>query len=186
MSKAVVDEKVSISLGFDQRMVEYVAEHMREGDVREIELATGLDPLVVLSESLRVSWWKRMAYVERNQVVHPIAFFGISTHPDEGWIGVPWMLGTPEMEQYPLAIVRHSKDFMKLHRRRYGRMENHVHAENKPAVKLLKHLGFELEEAAPWGVRGASFNRFYSTGHGPQSMGLNFNGQSPNKRNGGD
>lgn len=148
-------------MGFEQSHIDTLAENMREADKREIDLALGLDPLVVLQDTLRVSWFKRMAYREEDGDIVPVAFFGIATHPEEGWVGIPWMLAAEEAYRYKLSIVRLSKDFMQLPTKRYGMLENHVHFENEKAIKLLKHLGFTVDEPEPWGVQGALFRRFH-------------------------
>jgi len=159
--KTANEDRLGVSLGFDQQMVEFVGERMRTRDVREIQLATGMDQTMVLQESLRVSWWKRMFYLERKRVIYPLAFGGISTHPEEEWIGIPWFLATPQIEEYPVFLMKQMKEAMALHSQRYGRMENYVHVENEPSIKLLTHLGFTFEDPAPWGVQGALYRKFH-------------------------
>ena len=159
--KTEKDGKIKLSVSFGHSHAEYVAEHMRVADKKEIELATGMYRPIVLYETLRLSKWMRMAYRLENTKVYPIAFFGISQHPSEDWIGLPWMLATEEAYRYKLSVVRFAKNFMAEHTKRFGHMYNYVHSENTKAIRLLEHIGFELDDPEPYGVQGALFQRFH-------------------------
>lgn len=150
-----------LSVDFSQRHMEDLAANLREMDKIEIEKGIGIDPLVVIKESVLNSWWKRMAYLNHDGVIEPIAIGGISHMPDDPTGGIPWMLATDKMDEYPRLIMRIMRSAFAEHSQRYTRMENFIHVDNTKSILFLKHLGFEMDEPAPWGVQNAPFIRFH-------------------------
>ena len=74
--------------------------------------------------------------------------------------GSPWLLGSVAMMQHIRNLVPLAAPYIAEMRRLYPVLENHVHADNRVAVRWLRAVGFVLEPAAPYGLHGALFHRF--------------------------
>jgi len=93
------------------------------------------------------------------------AVFGATTRCTLTRSGVPWMLATHEIYQHRKEFLRDSKRYIKALFTAFDYLENYVLAENKASVKWLKWCGFTIEEAAPYGIEKAMFNRFWWRKH---------------------
>lgn len=79
--------------------------------------------------------------------------------------GVPWMLGTPLVTRYQKAFMRQAPGYISQMLGLFPHLLNVVHAENKVAIGWLRHMGFTLAEAQPYGPHGALFHRFEAFRH---------------------
>jgi hypothetical protein len=89
-----------------------------------------------------------------------------------GGIGVPWMLGTELVTQHQRAFMRLSPEYIARMLGAFSHLLNFVHAENVAAVRWLRHMGFRLDEAAPYGPHREPFHRFELHAHelGPHHL----------------
>lgn len=71
-----------------------------------------------------------------------------------------WLLGTPVLTANRRAFARHAARYIGQMLQAYPHLVNCVHAENEPAVRFLRHHGFTLGEAVPYGPHGALFHPF--------------------------
>lgn len=134
-------------------------------DIGELEInelvALGGDKSAkeMLNESLNVSkhaWFG----VEDGKVV---AVGGLSLHPTEEGMGIPWLLSTDTFMRKHLftinslttSLIEHSFNSLGLYL-----LTNHVSLENRPSIKWLKYLGFEFMEQ-PKLINGVWFDTFY-------------------------
>lgn len=134
-------------------------------DIRELEkieleaLGEGKSAKEMLEESLDVSLHTWVG-VEDNKVV---AVGGVSLHPIEEGIGIPWLLSTDEfMQKYlftinslTLSLIEHSFNTLGLYL-----LTNRVSINNRPSTKWLKYIGFEFMEQ-PKLIEGVWFDTFY-------------------------
>lgn len=113
----------------------------------------------MLDESLKVSkhtWFG----VEDDKVV---AVGGLSLHPIEEGIGIPWLLSTDifmknhlfTINSLTTSLIEHSFNNLSLYL-----LTNQVSLDNKPSIKWLKYLGFEFMEQ-PKLINGVWFDTFY-------------------------
>ena len=87
----------------------------------------------------------------------PVVIFGCGQMPDGA--GVPWLVGTDEMERHPVAFYRASRGFIKEMSGMYDYLENYVDVRNKLSVRWLRWAGFVMEE--PEALGSGMFRRFW-------------------------
>ena len=88
----------------------------------------------------------------------PAVIFGIGASLEKG-LGVPWLLATEEVERHPVTFYRMSKSLFPLAVSGYERLVNWVDARNVLSLRWLVWLGFRMEPAVPFGVKGLGFHR---------------------------
>lgn len=138
-------------------LVEHVAANMRQADQDEIWASSNALPLPGLIESLRLSHFSSVAVINGE----PIAVFGLVITQILGGVGVPWLLGTNAIDKHFRIFVRQAFILVDEMSRKCSTLVNYVHAENLKSVKLLKAVGFTVDEPAPFGVEGELFHKFY-------------------------
>lgn len=142
-------------------MVHHIATNLRTADRQECEWGTGMDAGFVIEHSLKESSIFAVAFEENDRQLNPIAVYGVAPMPYENWMGVPWMLATPDIANHPTAVLKISKQFMKILDQHYAYLCNYVCSNNLLSVRYLKHLGFELDSPEPWGVKQVLFHKFH-------------------------
>jgi hypothetical protein len=133
---------------------------MRVQDVAEVRASGRNDLRAVVDEGVRRSV---MCYAVRVDG-RLAAIFGLA--PYGGLlsnIGVPWMLGTPEVPRHRRILARYSKPYIASMLAAYPHLINAVHARNTVAVRWLRHAGFTLHAAQPYGPHGEPFHVFEMT-----------------------
>lgn len=78
----------------------------------------------------------------------PEAMFGISPASLLDGIGQPWMLASDAAYDCGRAWLRVAPLFVTRFARRFPRMENHVHADNLRAQRVIRALGFDIAPEA--------------------------------------
>jgi hypothetical protein len=79
-------------------------------------------------------------------------------------VAAVWLLGTPVLTANRRAFARHAPRYIRQMLQAYPHLVNCVHAENAPAVRFLRHHGFTLGAAVPYGPHGALFHPFEMRG----------------------
>jgi len=135
---------------------DYVAKNMREADKEEIMYLTLMRPApaIRMTVSHAVGLWTGLVDGEI------ACIFGINRKTLTSDIGVPWLLGTPLMNEVPFAFLRGSLGYYKRMEKAFPQMENYVMADHKHAVSWLSWLGFDMGEPMPIGVGGREYIRF--------------------------
>lgn len=139
----------------DEYSLTYIANNLRKLDQDELEAATGRDPAVVLRDAVNISSYVRLAMKDDL----PMALIGLALSGDTG---IPWMLGTDDLTDC-------SREFLTMGREVVDEMQeitpfltNMVDVRNKPAIRLLKHLGFKFSETIDtYGHAELPFVQFY-------------------------
>lgn len=75
-------------------------------------------------------------------------------------IGVPWLIGVEGIERHWAHFARGARQVVAEMLEAYPHLRNFVHAENKPAIKLLAWCGFSLRDPMPFGARAELFHLF--------------------------
>lgn len=138
-------------------MVAHVAANLRPADVEEIRAFYGRDPEEVAMESFEKSHMAWTGLLDGE----PVITFGCATYDLLETTGVPWLVGTPKLEQVPFTFARMSRPFLRLMKDRHLRLTNHVDTRNTLAIRWLRWLGFTLDPAAPAGPFGLPFHHFW-------------------------
>jgi Protein of unknown function (DUF2833) len=129
---------------------------LRAADIAELA-AAGLTS-EALAFSVEASTWAVTVRVDGAMgCVFGVAPLGGTFFSDTG---VPWMLGSDLVRKHQRLLMRGSAPYIRLMLKDYGHLLNFVHAENKEAVRWLKHMGFTLHPEAPHGPHGAPFHKF--------------------------
>lgn len=132
-----------------------LAPRLRAEDAVELELATGKTPLEALKESLEVS--AEAFAAEADGVV--VALWGCSF---QNGAGSPWMVGSPEVLNYPVTFVAIGRVAVDRWSRSCSVLHNLTHTENTVHHRWLRHIGFSFApDVVPCGPAEAPFLHFY-------------------------
>jgi len=137
--------------------IQHVAAHMRAADVAECQACGFTDMAAVLRDEVAISvlcWAVRIDG-------EPACLLGVA--PLAGLLGetgVPWLLGTELVTRNRRAFIRTSRAYIGRMHTAFEHLLNFVHAENTQAVRWLKHAGFAVHPAVPFGPKGALFHPF--------------------------
>lgn len=133
--------------------IPYLAENMREADVREVG-ALGRSPREALESGLRSSLWALTAIEDE-----PVAMLGVASRSMIEGIGVPWMLGTERIYDSGRAMVALVPPVIAEMAATFSRLENIIDKENERALRFLRWAGFSVGDD-PLMIGGVSFLRF--------------------------
>lgn len=135
----------------------HIGRHARRADVEELAAASGRTCLEALLDGLLRCDTPLTGLINGE----PACMFGVVQTNRVYNIGAPWMIGTELLEQHALAFLRRSKPAFYPLAAQYSELVNYVDARHTAAIRWLKWLGFEFDEAKPHGVAGLPFHRFY-------------------------
>lgn len=79
-------------------------------------------------------------------------------------VGIPWMLGTHDLDRHSRLFVLHGKRCVATLLESFERLENYVDARNHKSIRWLRRMGFEIHDPAPYGASGLPFRRFTAGG----------------------
>lgn len=132
-----------------------IARAMREWDRVECA-AFGRTPRQALRLGLAASALSATVLMQGR----PIAMFGVTPISVIEGRGCVWFLGTDAVRRFPrelLVLGRYVLDEMQA---RFPRLENHVARGNRDAVRMLRHWGFDIDDAAVT-IGGVEFVPFH-------------------------
>lgn len=136
--------------------IAHLALHMREADRREVWAWSGSTPQEAFERSLAASPLAWTALLEGE----PVAMFGAGGETLLAPVGVPWLLGTDVLDQYPASVGRASRWGVAQMRACYPVLANWSDARHERAHEWLRWLGFTLGEPQPMGRLGMPFRPF--------------------------
>lgn len=142
---------------------EYIVEHMRVADVREIKASEGNDVDIYnrICPHTYTNFRSDFYYTWHSPSNNPIAISGIVRLISSPKIGVPWLLGTDEIVKYPRQILVESRKILKKAlESKFEYLYNYVHEDNELSKKYLKVIGFKIYEPEPMGPYGELFRKF--------------------------
>jgi len=139
------------------RHAEDLAPRMRKADIDEVRASSGETPLEALIQSIAMSpmsWaWKVDGRV--------IAIFGVAPHPNSPAVGIPWLLGCPEVEQQKIHFLRQCRGYLKQMLDAFPVLTNYVDCRHTASIQWLSWCGFALCEVEPfYGAQRLPFIRF--------------------------
>lgn len=134
----------------------WFAGRLREADRREIIASSGQHPIVTLMVSQALG----RCYVAEHDGV-PVAIFGLPLVSQLPRVGVPWLLGTDDLNNVRLAFGRESREIVEGWKSEVDQMVNYVDSRNKASISWLEWLGFSVDDPEPHGPYGVPFHRFW-------------------------
>lgn len=139
-----------------------IAPRLREEDALELRLSSGKEPLQSLLDTFAFS--SECFVAEEDGLVIAIGGFGTFIHKGtkDTTVGVPWLVGTPEMLNHPVTLVAAGRVAVDRWESQCECLCNLTHAENTVHHRWLRHIGFEfMPDVVPTGPTGAPFLQFY-------------------------
>lgn len=133
----------------------HIARNMREADVAEVR-AAGYEPFNALVGCLRTATMSSTAMVDGQ----PCLMFGVTPISALSGLGSPWMLGTDDARKIRRDILAESRRYVPVMLAAYPSLMNYVDARNTASIRWLRWLGFDIEDAIPYGVNGEPFHKF--------------------------
>lgn len=131
--------------------------NLRPADLAEGEALAGAGQVPeMVAESLRASVLSWTA-VAAGDVV---CMFGVAPVTLMGDHGMPWMLGTPLVEQHRRALTRQGPAYIAHMLAAFPHLVNVVDARNVRSIAWLRRVGFQIHDARPAGVAGMPFHPF--------------------------
>lgn len=133
-----------------------VARHMRAADREEIAAMSGRDPVTAVDYSMRRSDYVMAGMIDGKT----ICIFGVGAMSLLGSVGVPWLLGTDDVEKHYRVFAKHSKVHFAAMRKKYSHLINAVDDRNELSKRWLAWLGFTIKEPEIMGVKKMPFRLF--------------------------
>jgi hypothetical protein len=140
--------------------VDALLDNMRTSDADEIEAGTGRPAREVIEESISGSHHSGALRMNGQLLAIVGIGDGAGISGVELRAGVPWLLGTNEIDKYPVAFMRWSHERVRIFMDDYDLLCNWVHEENTRSIDWLRALGFEIWEADEYGPNGERFYPF--------------------------
>lgn len=116
----------------------YLSQNLREADARELEIVSGPDIKGSLEQFIRES---RECYVAVTEDDLPKFVFGTTPSGISG-LGYIWMVGTPEIEDHWIQIIRETRPWLKRISGDYKVLGNAVWKHNEVHIRWLRWAGF--------------------------------------------
>lgn len=138
------------------RDVRLLVENMRQTDKDELKAYYNDDYTFAVNTSIKFST-DSWAVVVNGKLLF---IAGVGLLSMIGKVGCPWLLGTDAINQFPFEFYKQSKKLLNEVLRDYAALTNHVYGKNATAIRFLKHLGFSVKEAEPYGAHGELFHPF--------------------------
>ncbi len=133
-----------------------LAADMRDDDRRECLATILADPTESIERSISTSEYAWTGFAGGR-----IAFIGgVTARQFYSEKRIPWLLGTPAIDDNPASFLRFCRRSWPGIRERFPVLENHVDARNAKTVRWLRWLGFDIHEPQPWGILRRPFHRF--------------------------
>lgn len=147
-----------------KEMLDYIAEHLKTEDFREIVGASGVSPRKEIDFCVRYSVWSMVAVIDGK----PAAVFGIRPVDPIHRVGVVFMLTTEDTLKHKILTGRETKRAMKAFLQNWNCLYNYCDEGNTLVLKWLKFLGAEIYPAEPHGFFGRKYHLFEFTPAGIQ------------------
>lgn len=133
-----------------------LAPRMRQADRNEVWASHRNLPDEALARSLRHSTHAWAGLADGRLV----CLWGVCPASLISRVGVPWLLGSDEVETHQVAFLRRSRPALAEMLETYTVLTNWVDARNRVSMRWLRWLGFTLFPAQPFGPDRLPFHRF--------------------------
>lgn len=134
---------------------EYISSNMRKADMLEFYKTTGNSDYLE-SILLGLNDPKSITYCLLSNS-KPMALIGCIEKQD---YQVVWACGTDEIKKHAKFFISSTKELLEKHKCKWKPYVNYVDCENINAVRYLRHVGFSLLTAIPYGKLNANFYPF--------------------------
>lgn len=139
--------------------IQDIASAIRESDRAELWAGAGVSP----EDALRLSLVASSAAWTAIAGGSVVCMFGVSPSPVLQGVGVPWMIGTSNLDRHSRGLLRDSRPFLRDMFENYLTLANYVDDRNTRSIRWLRWLGFTIEAPQPTGPFGLPFHRFHMT-----------------------
>ena len=138
--------------------IQYVADHMRDADAREVMASHAMTPIQALTDAVNYSNFAVVICVD--MVPHAVA--GLKIINIMSNTGSPWLLATEDAPKYkrefltmPLPVIDEMRQLCPV-------LVNYVHVKNRLSIRWLQRLGFDVDTNTeiPNPLTGEMFYRF--------------------------
>jgi hypothetical protein len=136
--------------------IEYIIRNMRQTDIDEVKAADGSTPGQAVNNSIMLS---DQAYIIVIKEV-PVAVFGLVQEGKLLGAGVPWLLGTDDIDDNPFTFIKAVNGILKKMMISSPGLMNYVHSKNKKSIRMLEHLGFKMVKDINLGQNNELFHEF--------------------------
>lgn len=117
----------------------------------------GYTPFEAAKYSIRVSEKVQSIFVNGELV----CLVGVTRHSTLSNRGSIWMLCTTHVQKYPLVFMKEARHVVMDMMRGFAKVDNHVDARNLRMVRVLRFLGFEVQDPSPFGILRRPFHYFF-------------------------
>ena len=117
------------------------AKNLRPIDQLEVTAISGLPAGDAIPLAVRTAI-KAQVVIDDNGSMHYL--WGLSAHWENSHTGIPWMLATTHAVFPRREFLVRSREIVNSMQKRYARLWNFVHLDNKPAKRWLARLGFKF------------------------------------------
>ncbi len=137
--------------------IDYVAEHMKNNDQREIIGMVGPGNVrQELEESVARSEFCRACLFAGE----PVAIFGIRRMSPLENIGIVWLLTTGKTQTRKVFVGRTTKKAVQAFMEDWDLLYNYVDEGNKFSIRWLRWMGAKIFPARPFGIFGCRYHYF--------------------------
>lgn len=133
-----------------------LAPRVRKADAREVWASHHYTPENALLTGLHMSQEAKAGMAD-DEVV---CIFGVVQPTLLSTYGMPWMLASDALVYHSRAFLRRNRAYVQQISDKHALLLNFVDARNTIAIRWLEWLGFDLEEAQPYGLDQLPFHRF--------------------------
>jgi hypothetical protein len=133
-----------------------LSDNIRSADKREINATVKWPIEKAITHSVSISSRSASVFIDDELV----CIMGVGPKSILGGVGCPWLIGTNALTKHKRALISESKRLLPEVMGEFSKLENHVHSENKQAIRYLKHLGFTIHDPEPYGCNGELFHKF--------------------------
>lgn len=89
-----------------------------------------------------------------------LAVMGVTTRSSLDRVGSVWAAGTPAVNRHMRTLTPLARKYARRLLQEYQLLHNHVHADNKAAIRWLRAVGFTIHTAEAYGPFGVAFHPF--------------------------
>lgn len=139
--------------------IEAVAANMRPADQDEAYAYCGHRRYIDLLR-VTVARSREVVTIAELDSGKPLAVMGVTTVSVLDRVGSVWAAGTPDVNRHIRALTPIARKYAHRLLHEYQLLHNHVHADNRAAIRWLKAIGFTIHGVEAFGPLNAPFHPF--------------------------
>lgn len=139
--------------------IDTIALQVSPADAAELRASSGDNPQDILRKSYDISLLRWTVLIDKV----PAAMFGLALPLPDGWLGIPWMIGTPALKRFRRELLRRAPQFVQQMHEVCPALMNFVAESNTGAQRFAEQCGFRLGIVVEdWGAARIPFVQFGS------------------------